>query len=219
MTMVTPVIIEAAINGVASKARNAHIPCAPDEIARDARACLAAGAAIVHSHNAEMAVGAARAADLYLAAWRPVLAAQADAILYPTIGFGGTIEEKYGHHAILAEYQFVRPHPPPVRTPDLVVRRAHQRAAVLQGEGDTGAHALGHYSGGRGYTGVAFWRGASAGRHLVGVPLAFASSVSALAWHWSLRGNQDSAGQLCSTQRSVLRVAVAAGRAHGERIL
>lgn len=108
MTMVTPVIIEAAINGVASKARNAHIPCAPDEIARDARACLAAGAAIVHSHNAEMAVEAARAADLYLAAWRPVLAAQADAILYPTIGFGGTIEEKYGHHAILAEAGAIR---------------------------------------------------------------------------------------------------------------
>jgi len=106
--MATPVIIEAAINGIANKARNVHVPCTPDEIARDARACLAAGASIVHSHNAEMAVAATRAADLYLAAWRPVLAEYPDAILYPTIGFGSSIEERYGHHAILAEGGAIR---------------------------------------------------------------------------------------------------------------
>ena len=104
----TPVIIEVALNGVASKHRNPHVPCAPAEIATDALRCLEAGAAIVHTHNVEMAVEAERAAALYLAAWRPVLAERPDAIFYPTIGFGATIEEKYRHHATLAEAGAIR---------------------------------------------------------------------------------------------------------------
>jgi uncharacterized protein (DUF849 family) len=108
MTMAAPVIIEAAVNGIASKDRSPHVPCSPAEIARDALACLAAGAAIVHNHNADFAVDAERAAELYLAAWRPVLHARPDAILYPTIGFGATIEEKYRHHDILARAEVLR---------------------------------------------------------------------------------------------------------------
>ena len=46
----TPVIIEAAINGVTTKQRNPHVPQAPQEIAADALRCVAAGAAIVHNH-------------------------------------------------------------------------------------------------------------------------------------------------------------------------
>jgi 3-keto-5-aminohexanoate cleavage enzyme len=48
--MSTPVIIEAAINGGNTKDRNPHTPTTPDEIAADALACIAAGAAIVHNH-------------------------------------------------------------------------------------------------------------------------------------------------------------------------
>ena len=45
-----PVIIEAAINGVTTTDTNPHVPREPAEIAADALACLAAGAAIIHNH-------------------------------------------------------------------------------------------------------------------------------------------------------------------------
>ena len=96
-------IIEAAINGATSRDRNPHVPRTPAEIAADALRCLAARAAIIHTHNDEMAVDGRRAAELYLEAWRPVLRARPDAILYPTVGFGATIEERYAHVPILAE--------------------------------------------------------------------------------------------------------------------
>jgi len=99
----TPVIIEAAINGVASKDRNPNVPCTPAEIAEDALRCLAAGAAIVHNHIDEAGADGQRAAGRYLEGWRPVLAARPDAILYPTVGLGGTIEERYAHVAPLAD--------------------------------------------------------------------------------------------------------------------
>jgi 3-keto-5-aminohexanoate cleavage enzyme len=98
----TPVIIEAAINGVTSKARNPHVPCTPDEIAADALACLEAGAAVVHNHVDLMYGGEAIAAR-QLEGWRPVLARRPDAILYPTVGLGGDVEQRYAHIPILAE--------------------------------------------------------------------------------------------------------------------
>src|SRR5215468_3233719 len=98
----TPVIIEAAINGITNKARNPHVPCAPAEIAADALQCLAAGAAIVHNHVDVMGDGATVAAR-QLEGWRPVLAARPDAILYPTVGFGGDVVQRYAHIALLAE--------------------------------------------------------------------------------------------------------------------
>ncbi|MGH7857681.1 MAG: 3-keto-5-aminohexanoate cleavage protein [Candidatus Binatia bacterium] len=103
-----PVIIEAALNGVTPKAVNPKVPLAPGEIADEAIQCLEAGAAIIHSHNAEYAVDGARAAELYLEAWRPVLRARPDAILYPTIGFGPRIEERYAHFPVLAEVGAIR---------------------------------------------------------------------------------------------------------------
>jgi len=103
-----PVIIEAAVNGATSRDRSPHVPLAPAEIADDGLRCLSAGAAIVHSHNAEMAVDGPRAAELYLEAWRPLLRARPDAIVYPTVGFGATIAEKYAHVPILAEAGVLR---------------------------------------------------------------------------------------------------------------
>ena len=45
------VIITAALTGaVTPKAKNAHIPITPEEIAADAYACWKAGAAMVHLH-------------------------------------------------------------------------------------------------------------------------------------------------------------------------
>jgi len=99
----TPVILEVAINGVTQKSRNPHVPRTPEEIARCALACLAGGAAIVHNHLDEYALDGATAAERYLAGWRPVLAERPDALLYPTIGFGESMRERYAHVPALAE--------------------------------------------------------------------------------------------------------------------
>ena len=43
-------IIEVAVNGATTKARNPHVPISEDELVADAHACFDAGAAIVHHH-------------------------------------------------------------------------------------------------------------------------------------------------------------------------
>ena len=97
------VIVEAAINGTTTKDRNPHVPRLPDEIARDALACLEAGAAVVHNHADVVAVPGAEAAARYLEGWEPVFAARPDALLYPTTNFGPGVEGAYAHMEPLAE--------------------------------------------------------------------------------------------------------------------
>jgi 3-keto-5-aminohexanoate cleavage enzyme len=92
-----PVIIEAAINGVATKEQNPHVPRSPDEIARDALACFEAGAAIVHNHVDAVGVDGQRSAARYIEGWQPVLDKRPDALLYPTVNFGSSVEESYSH--------------------------------------------------------------------------------------------------------------------------
>jgi uncharacterized protein (DUF849 family) len=104
----TPVVIEAAINGATTKARNPHTPTAPDEIARDALACFEAGAAIVHNHIDDFSRTGAAAAERYLEGWRPVVRARADAILYCTVALGGSIAERYAHVPPLAASGLMR---------------------------------------------------------------------------------------------------------------
>jgi uncharacterized protein (DUF849 family) len=99
----TPVVIEVAVNGATSKARNPNVPTAPDEIGRDGIACLDAGAAIVHSHPDDFSLTGEAAAARYLEAWRPIVAARPDAILYPTVGLGGSIAERYSYVPPLAK--------------------------------------------------------------------------------------------------------------------
>lgn len=98
-----PVIIEAAINGVTDKRRNPHVPVTPEEIASDAIACLEAGAAIVHNHVDDQTAASEAIAARQLEGWRLVAAARPDAILYPTVGFGGGAAARFGHVPILAE--------------------------------------------------------------------------------------------------------------------
>lgn len=102
MSDTTPVIIEAAINGGSTKARNPHTPTTPEEIAADALACIEAGAAIVHNHIDKVMVPGEESAARYLEGWEPVLAARPDAILYPTTNFGPGVEGAYSHMAPLA---------------------------------------------------------------------------------------------------------------------
>ena len=51
MASTAPVILEVALNGVTSRERNPAAPRLPAEVAEDALRCLAAGAAIVHTHT------------------------------------------------------------------------------------------------------------------------------------------------------------------------
>jgi len=106
--MSEPVIIEVAVNGVTRKAENPHVPIEPAEIAADALACMAAGAAIVHNHIDRFGVPGPEAAERYLEAWRPVLAERPDALLYPTTNAGATVEESYAHIAPLAQAGVLR---------------------------------------------------------------------------------------------------------------
>jgi uncharacterized protein (DUF849 family) len=92
-----PIIIEAAINGATSKRANPNVPLAPDDIARDALACMDAGAAIVHNHIDRFGLAAEEAAERYLEGWRPVLAQRPDALLYPTINTGPSVEASFWH--------------------------------------------------------------------------------------------------------------------------
>jgi len=101
-------IIEVALNGGTSKSTNPSVPRTPAEIAEDAIRCLEAGAAIVHNHNDEPVVGKTVSHDPapYAVAWRSILAAFPEAILYPTMGTGGphtTIEKRYSHIPALAQ--------------------------------------------------------------------------------------------------------------------
>ncbi len=106
--MSAPVILEVAVNGVTTRAQNPAVPREPKELAEDALACFAAGAAIVHTHTHEPMLPPAEGAALYLEAYRPVLAQRPDALLYPTVAPGRTIEERYGHTALLAEAGAIR---------------------------------------------------------------------------------------------------------------
>lgn len=101
-----PVIIEAAINGATSKKQNPNVPRTPDEIANDALASIAAGAAIVHNHIDLAGVDMDTAVARYLEGWRPVLEERPDALLYPTVHFGPPIS--YEHLVPLAASGLLR---------------------------------------------------------------------------------------------------------------
>jgi uncharacterized protein (DUF849 family) len=103
-----PVVLEVAVNGVTLPAQNAAVPRRPAEIARDALACLEAGAAIIHTHTDDPVRPPDEAAALYLEAYEPILAKRPDAILYPTIGVGAGVAERYGHHEVLARAGAIR---------------------------------------------------------------------------------------------------------------
>ena len=103
-----PVILEVALNGITTPERNPAAPRLPHELARDALACLEAGAAIVHTHTHEPARPPREGAALYLEAYRPILAERPDAILYPTTGLGASFDDRYGHHVHLAEAGAIR---------------------------------------------------------------------------------------------------------------
>jgi 3-keto-5-aminohexanoate cleavage enzyme len=100
--MTTPVMIEVAVNGVTTKERNPHVPSTPTEIAEDAIRCIDAGASIIHIHNPAMRLSTADAAAMYAEALRIMRHERPGAVLYPTMGSGTTIQDRYDHHRMLA---------------------------------------------------------------------------------------------------------------------
>ena len=70
--MNSPVVIEAAINGVVRKSDNPHVPRQRDEIRADIRAVIAAGASMVHPHQSDEGRGPTDTDD-YAATWQPVI--------------------------------------------------------------------------------------------------------------------------------------------------
>jgi uncharacterized protein (DUF849 family) len=97
-----PCVIEVALNGTTQPDRNPNVPLDPADIVTDALRCLDAGASIVHAHNGVMRLPADEAAELYLEAFAPILAARPDALVYPTIGSGADMAARLAHIEILA---------------------------------------------------------------------------------------------------------------------
>ncbi|UVO50472.1 3-keto-5-aminohexanoate cleavage protein [Sphingomonas sp. SUN019] len=98
----TPLIIEAALNGATPKARNPNVPVSPDEITAHGLAAMEAGAAIVHTHIERMDVRGGDAVARYMEGYAPILAARPDAILWGTVAMGANFEERFGHYRGLA---------------------------------------------------------------------------------------------------------------------
>jgi uncharacterized protein (DUF849 family) len=103
-----PVLIEAAINGGTTKARNPHVPIEPEEIRADALRCFDTGATIVHAHNHDIRLTGEAAARAYLDAWAPLLAERPDVLWYPTLCAAPGAAAKLEHVALIAEQVPVR---------------------------------------------------------------------------------------------------------------
>lgn len=98
------VIVEAALNGV-----NPRAPRDPAAITRDALDCLDAGAAILHNHiDLSGPSSAEEVAERYLRAWRPLMAARPDTLIYPTVGYGSDVAGSYAHVELLAKGGWLR---------------------------------------------------------------------------------------------------------------
>jgi uncharacterized protein (DUF849 family) len=106
-----PLIIEAAINGATPKATNPHVPRSVPEVVACARACIEAGAAIVHHHNDEGLLEGRHSSAPYREAWTGIYAHCPEAVLYPTMGSGGArtnVQERYAHVEELADAGVLR---------------------------------------------------------------------------------------------------------------
>ena len=106
-SLVTPVIIEASLNGGTPKSANSHVPRTPAEIAADAVRCIDAGASMVHTHTDDPVTGGSGVHDPapYLEAWGLIFEARPGTLLFPTmpVGQSVTVEERFSHVVALAE--------------------------------------------------------------------------------------------------------------------
>ena len=97
-------MIEAAINELASKKYNPNVPYGPEEVAEDALACIEAGATIVHFHARDADTGAQLWTDatVYSEAMAMIRRDRPDALLYPSYPGARPKEQRFAHIAALA---------------------------------------------------------------------------------------------------------------------
>jgi 3-keto-5-aminohexanoate cleavage enzyme len=108
-----PVILECAINGGTTKARNPLAPGTLAEHTEEVIRCLDAGATIIHMHSNQANEDVKLAAQPYIDIYRPVWKKHPGAILYATANFDPVIYNRErrawpgkvqcGHQRILAE--------------------------------------------------------------------------------------------------------------------
>lgn len=94
--------LEVALNGGAGRHYQPRIPITPEEIIKQGIACAKAGAAIVHLHVYDEAGTSVEDADIYTRVIEGIRAG-CDAIVYPTLGLHGTLEERFAPIKILME--------------------------------------------------------------------------------------------------------------------
>jgi uncharacterized protein (DUF849 family) len=94
--------LEVALNGAAGQAYQPLIPISVDQIVADGVACAKAGAAIVHVHAYTDDGQATEDVDIYSRIIEGIKS-QCDAIVYPTLGLSGSIDERYGPIEVLAQ--------------------------------------------------------------------------------------------------------------------
>lgn len=109
----TPIILEVAINGSTTKAKNPLVPETPEELGAEAILCLDAGATIVHAHSGKPNEDVKVAAQYYIDAFTPVRVKHPHGILYPTANFDPKVyhenrtvwpgEIQSGHYRAIAE--------------------------------------------------------------------------------------------------------------------
>jgi uncharacterized protein (DUF849 family) len=109
----TPVILECAINGGTTKAKNPLAPGTPAEHTAEVIRCLDAGASIIHMHSNKPNEDVKLAAKAYTEIYKPVWKKHPNAILYPTANFDPEVYHRArrpwpgkvqcGHQRILAE--------------------------------------------------------------------------------------------------------------------
>jgi 3-keto-5-aminohexanoate cleavage enzyme len=98
-----PLIIEVALNGETSKARNPNVPRSPAEIGADGIACMEGGAALLHNHTDDPWLSGEAAADRYGEGWAAILARRPEAILCPSMTGGSSHADRFAHFAPCAQ--------------------------------------------------------------------------------------------------------------------
>ncbi len=109
----TPVILECAINGSTTKAKNPLVPETPQEQTAEIIRCLDAGATILHTHSNKPNKDIKVAAQAYMEVYKPVWKKHPHAIVYATANFDPKVYNRTrttwpgkiqcGHHRLLAE--------------------------------------------------------------------------------------------------------------------
>jgi 3-keto-5-aminohexanoate cleavage enzyme len=108
-----PVILECAINGSATKAKNPFVPETVEEQVAEGIKCLDAGVTILHTHSNQPNEDPKAAAQPYLDVYGPIREKHPNAIIYATANFDPKVynrtqkvwpaEVQSGHNRYLAE--------------------------------------------------------------------------------------------------------------------